>query len=198
MIKNDTELKRARETLSGWEDSVRKMRAALDTDAFQIYKQVHQTQIDEVREEILQYESTKTSAAKPGYFTNFMEVGRWLVRQRIRANLTQKELGTKIRLSQAQVSRAEDSEYQNFPLGRICETAALLGYPFFELGFFRSKREMASFNLQKVQDYVSTDLTSTSDNNVAHKIGLKSWTTIAVVARSPDSRNLEASMLCGV
>ena len=149
MIKNEKQYKAAKEKLDGWIESMNKMRFSLKTEDFKVYQQIHQSQVLDLHKEITDYELLKHGQDETGYFINPLDVGRWLIRQRIRSSTTQAELASRVHLNQAQISRDEDADFQNAPLMKLYEIASALGYSVFELGFFKSQAEMIEFHNNK-------------------------------------------------
>ncbi len=155
MIKNEKEYSEAQERLKGWRKSFEEMESKLPADAFSIYSATHSPLVRELEDEIREYEVLKYGREEEAYFTDLLEVGRWVVRQRIRRRLTQTEFGTKLHLSQAQISRDEDIEYRTAPLMRIYEILKVLDYPVIEFAAFRTEDDLKKFNTRKVTELLS-------------------------------------------
>jgi len=143
MIKNDKQLKEAEVRFKSWQESFEKMRKELKPESFRIYQFTHEPELRELYNAINEYKRLKLKLHESAYFRDPMEVGRWIIRERIRQSMTQEMLANNIRTSQSQISREEDSEYRNTSLMRIYEIMQVLGYPIFEMASFKNKEDMA-------------------------------------------------------
>lgn len=140
MIKNEKQLQAAKERLSRWKDSFEKMKASLSEKDYAVYCEVHQPVVAEIENEIGQFENREHEQVP--YFTDPVDVGPWLVKHRRSIGLTQAEVAKRLGVTQSQISRDEEAEYQNSPLNRVCDLFLTFGYMVCELAFYRDKREM--------------------------------------------------------
>ncbi len=166
MIKNEKELIAAQEQFVGWEKSFEVMKERLSPDSFRIYREVHEPIVLDIQKEINEYKALKHDRDEVAYFTNPMEIGRWIIGQRIKKGITQSKFGEKLHLSQAQISRDEDIEYRTSPLMRIYEVIKIFGYAVIEVAFFKNKAEMANFHILKSTELQMNEFLSTSSTNL--------------------------------
>lgn len=127
MIKNSKEYDKIKARLEDWRKTINEMQSALNKEDYAVYLEAHAPMVRELEDEVSAYESLQSDVERPAYYLNPLEVGKRLVQTRIRSGWTQEKLASKIRVTQAQVSRAEDDEYSSAPLMRLYEIASALG-----------------------------------------------------------------------
>jgi ribosome-binding protein aMBF1 (putative translation factor) len=86
-----------------------------------------QSQLDELREQIAEYESLKSGQQAVISLNSLEELPRALIRARIAAGLTQRELAERMGLKEQQIQRYEATEYASADFARINEVARALG-----------------------------------------------------------------------
>ena len=79
------------------------------------------SQLDDLREEIDEYENLKKGKITSVQISSFEELPTVLVKARIASGLTQKELANKLGLKEQQIQRYEQSEYAGVSIDRIRE-----------------------------------------------------------------------------
>ena len=88
-----------------------------------------QSMIDELREEIQEYERTKQGDVDITSLTSVQLVPTTLIKARIAKGLSQRQLAQLVGLKEQQIQRYESNDYSNVDLGRVQEIArALSGY----------------------------------------------------------------------
>lgn len=127
MIKNSKEYEKVKEQLKDWAKTFNQMKEVLSSSDYAIYLEAHEPIVSELHESIREYDAIQSGLEHPDYFLDPLGVGKRLVQARIRSECTQQKLAEKIRVTQAQVSRAEDDEYSSAPLARLHEIASALG-----------------------------------------------------------------------
>ncbi len=78
-------------------------------------------QLDELREQIKQYEELRTGGPGAVEVSSFEDIPRALVRARIAAGLTQKDLAERLRVKEQQIQRYEATDYSGASLDRVRE-----------------------------------------------------------------------------
>lgn len=86
-----------------------------------------QSQLDELRNEVKQYEKLRAGGPKPIHIGSFDELPRALVEARIVAGLSQKDLAERLDLKEQQIQRYEATDYCSASLTRLKEIAKALG-----------------------------------------------------------------------
>ena len=86
-----------------------------------------QSQLDELRAELIAYEALQSGAIRVLELTNFTELPTALIRARIAARLSQKELAERLGIKEQQIQRYEATNYAGASLDRIREVMSALG-----------------------------------------------------------------------
>ena len=90
-------------------------------------KDALQSQLDELRDEVEQFEQLRNGDPKPIRIESFDELPRALVKARIVAGLSQKELAERLGLKEQQIQRYEATDYCSASLSRLKQVAEALG-----------------------------------------------------------------------
>ena len=85
-----------------------------------------QSMIDELREEIQEYERTKQGDVDITSLTSVQLVPTTLIKARIAKGLSQRQLAQLVGLKEQQIQRYESNDYSNVDLGRVQEIARAL------------------------------------------------------------------------
>ena len=85
-----------------------------------------QSMIDELREELQEYERTKQGDVDMTALTSVHMVPSTLIRARIARGLSQRQLAQLVGLKEQQIQRYESNDYSNVDLGRVQEIARAL------------------------------------------------------------------------
>jgi DNA-directed RNA polymerase specialized sigma subunit len=93
----------------------------------QVKKDALQSYIDSLREEIKDYELLQAGQEPMLEIQSFDELPKSLIKARIAAGLTQKELAARLGLPEQQVQRYEATEYASANLTRVLEVTHALG-----------------------------------------------------------------------
>ena len=85
------------------------------------------SQLDELRDEVTQFEQLRRGGPTPIQIDSLDELPRALVQARIAGGLSQKELAERLGLKEQQIQRYEATDYGSASLTRLKEIAKALG-----------------------------------------------------------------------
>lgn len=85
------------------------------------------SQLDSLRLEIAQYESLRSGEQRSFKANSFEELPETLIKARIAAGLTQKQLAERLGLKEQQIQRYEASGYASASMRRVTEVIRALG-----------------------------------------------------------------------
>lgn len=133
MIKNERQYRITKAQINKFVDAMRQLGAQSEPS-----KQVHpilqkaqadalQSQLNELRRQIEEYEALKSGQRAVLELNSLEELPRALIKARIAAGLSQKELAERLRLKEQQIQRYEDTEYTSASLARLLEVSQALG-----------------------------------------------------------------------
>jgi HTH-type transcriptional regulator / antitoxin HipB len=145
MIQNEHQYKITQTKLRELEQSLADLdvsRGNLTERLWQAEKKGIQVLIDRLRSEIAEYDNLKLQKT-PIKIGSIDELAIGLIKARIAAGMTQKELAAKIGLQEQQIQRYEDNQYASASLARLIEIASALEIIFahpveFQMGLSRS------------------------------------------------------------
>jgi len=127
LIKNDDQKLKALKHIQDFNQRVAQICEAEGAEAGELFRQAYESQIEELREQVKEYEALRQHGLPPASFTNPVELGTYLVKARIAAGLTQAELARKLGVSQPMVHKYELSEYAGCGLDLLTKLAEALG-----------------------------------------------------------------------
>jgi len=90
-------------------------------------KDAMRSQLQSLRQQINEYERLRRGGGKALDVTSIEKLPQSLIRARIAAGLTQKELATRIGIKEQQVQRYEATNYASASLARVLQVARILG-----------------------------------------------------------------------
>ena len=90
-------------------------------------KDAMKSQLQSLRKQINEYERLRRGGGKALDVTSIEKLPQSLIRARIAAGLTQKELATRIGIKEQQVQRYEATNYASASLARVLQVARILG-----------------------------------------------------------------------
>lgn len=90
-------------------------------------KDAVQSQLQSLRKQIKDYERLRRRGGKTLNVTSIEKLPQSLIRARIAAGLTQKELATRVGIKEQQVQRYEATNYASASLARVLQVARILG-----------------------------------------------------------------------
>ena len=132
MIKNELQYKLTKSSAENFEKRLHWLREnpgaqdQLDPILAKAEEDGLQSMIDELREEIQEYERTKQGDVDMTSLSSVHMVPRTLIRARIARGLSQRQLAQLVGLKEQQIQRYESNDYSNVDLGRVQEIARAL------------------------------------------------------------------------
>jgi DNA-binding XRE family transcriptional regulator len=132
MIKNELQYKLTKSSAENFEKRLHWLREnpgaqdQLDPILAKAEEDGLQSMIDELREDIQEYERTKQGDVDMTSLTSVHMVPRTLIRARIARGLSQRQLAQLVGLKEQQIQRYESNDYSNVDLGRVQEIARAL------------------------------------------------------------------------
>ena len=132
MITNGRQYRITKAEISKFEEAVA---AARETDPSPgVDPQIHMamgdalaSQLDELKEDVLQYENLRAGGIRQRVFRSLLELPQALIEARIVAHLSQRELAERLDLHEQQIQKYEATGYAGASLERIQEVADELG-----------------------------------------------------------------------
>ena len=132
MIRNEVQYKLTKTSVEGFEkrlDWLRadpEARADLDPIIARAEEEALESTIEELREELRDYNRTKAGQVDLEVLSTADKIGRGLISARIARGLTQRQLAGMVGLKEQQIQRYEARDYVNVDLGRVQEIARAL------------------------------------------------------------------------
>ena len=107
--------------------SVEEQGAELHPRARQAFRDQYDSQIEELDEQLTEYEALRCGKIRVLELESLAELPEALIRARIAAGLTQKDLARRLGLKEQQIQRYEATRYAGATLARIGAVADALG-----------------------------------------------------------------------
>ena len=132
MIKNERQYRIAKAQAAKFEEALRAFLAESRNDRtthprlIKAQKDAMQSQIESLRRELTEYEDLESGNMPPPDLEYISVVPRDLIRARIAARLSQRELAERLGMPEQQIQRYEAKEYESVSLARISEVAKVL------------------------------------------------------------------------
>ena len=132
MIKNEVQYKLTKTSVEGFETRLNwlrtnpQARAHIDPMLAQAEEESMESMIEELREDLLEYETTKHGQFDVTTLHSVHVVPTALIKARIARGLTHKQLAYILDLKEQQIQRYEANDYMNVDLGRVQEIARVL------------------------------------------------------------------------
>lgn len=132
MIKNERQYRIAKAQAAKFEESLKAFETESRKDRkthprlVKAQKDAMQSQLESLRRELIEYEDLESGNITPPDLEYISVVPRDLIRARIAAGLTQKELAERLGMPEQQLQRYEAKEYKTVSLARITEVAKVL------------------------------------------------------------------------
>jgi ribosome-binding protein aMBF1 (putative translation factor) len=89
-------------------------------------REAMESQLKDLENELAEYDQLKGSGSTHISIGSIAELGSGLVRARIAAGLSQKELAARLHLKEQQIQRYEQTEYETASLARLADVARAL------------------------------------------------------------------------
>ena len=106
-----------------------------------VMREAIESQLEELREQVTEYEALRSGRVQVLELNSLAELPDALIRARIAAGLTQKELAARLGLKEQQVQRYEATRYAGVSLDRIQAVVEALGMGIRERVTLRSASE---------------------------------------------------------
>ena len=132
MIKNEVQYRLTKTSAEGFETRLvwlranPEARAGLDPVIAQAEEAGLESTIEELREELQEYDRTKKGHVDMEVLLTVDKIAGALIKARIAKGLTQRQLATIVGLKEQQIQRYESKEYANVDLSRVQEIAHAL------------------------------------------------------------------------
>jgi transcriptional regulator with XRE-family HTH domain len=130
MIKNDRQYRITKARASDFEDALRMSRArAESSDALfdRLQSSAIQSQLEDLSQELHEYEQLRSSGNAAIEITTFEDIPKSLIKARIAAGFTQKQLAEKLHLKEQQIQRYESGDYAKASVERLLQITSALG-----------------------------------------------------------------------
>jgi len=129
MIKNERQYKITKVQIAKFEAALDELtaRSGAKSRLRKLEEDALRSQLDELRDEVKQYEELRSGGPKTIQIDSFDELPRALVEARIVAGLSQKDLAERLNLKEQQIQRYEATNYGSASLTRLKEIAQALG-----------------------------------------------------------------------
>jgi ribosome-binding protein aMBF1 (putative translation factor) len=133
MIRNEREYRITKAQAKKFEQALaqlakeRRMKSGLHPRLAQAEKDAVRSQLESLRKQIRGYERLRRRGGKAVDVASIEKLPLNLIRARIAAGLTQKELATRIGIKEQQVQRYEATNYASASLARVLQVARILG-----------------------------------------------------------------------
>jgi transcriptional regulator with XRE-family HTH domain len=129
MITNEREYRITKSALRGFEDSLKQMNTpnpGEDLNLLEAMRDAMEGEVDTLRSQLAEYEAFRSGEIK-SFAVEFEHFADALIRARIAAQLTQKQLAELIGVKEQQIQRYEAQEYEPASFARLKEIVWALG-----------------------------------------------------------------------
>jgi ribosome-binding protein aMBF1 (putative translation factor) len=130
MIANERQYRITKSEAQKFAASIQKFGANPPTDLHPLLIKAQRdalvSQLEELQEDILEYETLKNSGQTGLDLENILELPNALIKARIAVGLTQKELAERLGLKEQQVQQYESTFYKSANLERVLQVAQVL------------------------------------------------------------------------
>lgn len=133
MIKNERQLQITKEMVTKFEQAVDQLEhhptPSDPTDPMmrQVQLAALNSQLHDLRTEVAEYEALGDGRVRRLKFGSFEEIGQAMIKARIAAGWTQRQLAERMGLKEQQIQRYEATEYESASLARLSEIVDALG-----------------------------------------------------------------------
>ena len=129
MIKNERQYKITKSQIAKFEAALDELTARSGSKARlrKLEENALRSQLDELRNEVEQFEELRSGGPRPIHIDSFDELPRAFIKARIIAGLSQNDLAERLGLKEQQVQRYEATGYCSASLTRLKEVAKALG-----------------------------------------------------------------------
>jgi DNA-binding Xre family transcriptional regulator len=130
MIANERQYRITKTAVREFEEALDRLETAeahRPPDVRRVMREAIESQLDELREQVTEYEALRSGRVQVLELNSLDELPDALIRARIAAGLTQKELAARLGLKEQQIQRYESTRYAGVSLDRIQAVVAALG-----------------------------------------------------------------------
>jgi ribosome-binding protein aMBF1 (putative translation factor) len=132
VIKNEKQYRITKAQVRRFEDALaelakQKAPANISPRLWQAQRQAAQSQMQELREQVEQYEQLHLGKSNQVVLEAVEDLPKALIRARIASGMTQESLARRLGLKPQQVQRYEATEYESASFARICKVVQALG-----------------------------------------------------------------------
>jgi len=129
MIANERQYRITKAWLAKFERQAAQQESEADVDPEmeQLYRDAYESQAEELRVELSEYEALRAGHVSVVELDSLMALPDALIQARIVAGLTQKQIATRLGLKEQQVQRYEASRYSSATLARLQAVVDALG-----------------------------------------------------------------------
>jgi len=131
MIKNERQYKITRAQVANFERALRQLEQQPDPQLHPRLRQAEidgvRSQLEEMREDVAEYEELKSGHPESITFESMDEMLQGLTRARIARGLSQRALGEKLHLKEQQIQRYEATDYASCSTSRVVDVMQVLG-----------------------------------------------------------------------
>ena len=131
MIKNERQYRITKSQIAKFEAALEELStrsgAPADVRLRKLEEDALRSQLDELRDEVEQYERLRSGRREPISIESFDQLPQALIQARITAGLSQRELAERLGLKEQQIQRYEATGYASASLTRIKEVIEALG-----------------------------------------------------------------------
>ena len=131
MIKNELQLRVTKSQLDHFKQYLSllqsKKKQSKDQALANAEEDAIRTQINELENQIAEYESLWASRTSMPELESFAEIPRALIKARISLGLSQRDLAERVGLKEQQIQRYESTEYETASIGRVAQIIDALG-----------------------------------------------------------------------
>ena len=129
MIKNERQYKITQSQIAKFEAALAELAASSGKNARlrQLEEDALRSQLDELRDEAQLYKQLRSGVLESIHIESFDELPLALVKARILAGLSQKQLAERLGLKEQQIQRYESTDYASASLTRITQVAEAIG-----------------------------------------------------------------------
>ncbi len=180
MIKNERQFKVTRTQLNRFRQALENVEAQPEDDPIrrQLELDTARSQIAELQHQLDEYAGLRDGTVAVGTPADLAELPRYLIRQRIAAGLTQRDLGERLGMKEQQVQRYEADDWGAASLRRLIEVADAVGLRLnghapdlaAAIDERRMYRGLAAQGLDR--DFIGRRLRPKTDNDVADVVSL--------------------------
>jgi hypothetical protein len=136
MISNERQRENTNEWIAKFEQSIANLRATpgpgdnLEPFTREILIKSQESMLEDLRGQVAEYDALRAGKVQRVRVDSVLDLGTALIKARIAAGLTERELADRLRVDEDQLKRDEAMDYQTVSLARVIEIAEVLGLQF--------------------------------------------------------------------